>query len=315
MRKHLFLLLAPMLAIPSLYSLAQALSIPAILATLLLNSAVLYTILHSNWLKPILNTPWPTSLLVATLAISNVFNHQPIPTFLPSGWNTLLQPLLAFGLIPLLTPLTLAFTVWVMRTTNHPWLQINRFALALFTCVLMWPNAAADLPAIGLLILSLTLLLTRQRILWPELAACILLLAAAATSRAILIYLPLLMGFSLFAVWPKRGLTVALAGTAFSLLLNPTLPIIPSFDPMTFDPLILAPAILLTIVIIQSIYHWRWWPAPQHAAWGLGAPLMVIALSNLSETTSFALWYGAIYLTPALPVVTYTLLRPTYKNR
>lgn len=312
MQKPVYLL-APMLAIPSLYPLAKALSLPFIAITLLLTTATLFAVLHLKNLKPIFTTPWPTSLLITALSLTTLFNHQPMPTFLPSGWNTLLSPLSHFGLLPLLTPLMLAFTVFVMRATSHPWPQINKFALSLFTCILMWPDGAADLPALGLLILSLTLILTRQRLSYPELAAAILLLAAASTARSIFIYLPLLMGFALFAVWPKRAATVALAGTAFTFLLNPTLPIIP-FTECLASPSLLAAAVFLAIVIIQSLYHWRWWPAPQHASWGLGAPLMVIALSNLSETPTISAWYAAIYLAPALPVLTYTLLRPTYKQ-
>lgn len=307
-----FLVLAPMLALPGLYPMAQhlpAIMLPVILLAL---TGALYAIMHSQCLKPWLNTPWPIAILISTLAFATLFNHQPIPTFLPTAWNQLIRPLCNIGLLHLLTPLSLAFTVWAMRITNHPWLQINRFALCLFTGLLMWPDSAADLPALGLLILSLTLLLTRQRISGPELAACVLLIATAATARSIFIYLPLLFGFSLVAVWPRRALQVTFGSLALLALFNPTLP---TFPPIDFtSPTTIAATTLLLIVLIQSVYHWRWWPAHQHAAWGLGAPLFIVALSNLSETASLAHWYGAIYLAPALPVITYTLLRPTFKH-
>lgn len=307
-----FYLLAPMLALPGLYPLS-GLPLPAALGILLATSALLYALVgNPRATLPGFTTAWPTSLLIAALALASACNCQSIPTFLPSAWNTLLAPLHHTGLLPLLTPLTLAFTVWVMRTTNHPWLQINKFTLALFTCLLMWPDGAADLPTLGLLILSLTLLLTRQRIHWAELAACILLLATAATARSIFLYVPFLMSFALFAVWPKRALAVALGSAVLLFAFHPALPTLPTIN--LNSPSTLTAVILLTIVTIQSLYHWRWWPAPQHAAWGLGAPALIIALSNLSETASLTAWYGAIYLAPALPVITYTLLRPNFKN-
>lgn len=313
---HLWLLIA-ITFIPSL-AILNRLSCPyTIIPLTLALIAVFITILThprpNKAFTDVFTTPWPAATTIIALALSTIANHQAIPTFIPSGWNLLLAPLGHIGMLPLLTPLTLAFTIFIMRTTQHPWPQINRFTLVLFSCLLMWPDGAADLPALGLLILSLTLLLTRQRIHWLELCALILLLACASTARAIFIYLPLLMGFSLAAVWPKRALAVTLGGAAFLLIaLKPIFPIIPVTDLTSASTL--AAIALLIIVTIQSVYHWRWWPAPQHAAWGLGAPLMVVALSNLSETASFANWYGAIYLTATLPVVIYTLLRPTLKH-
>ena len=311
--KTTFWLLAPTIILPSLYPLAHMpLAVAPIFA--ILSLIILYTTTQSTRLKPLLETPWPAHLILTGTALLAAHDNPAYPTFLPSGWNTLLYPLIHTGLLPLLTPLALAFTLFTLRSTNHPWLQINRFTICLFLGLLMWPTAGGqDLPALGLLLLSLTVLFTRQRIQWPELAALILLLATASTARAIFIYLPLLMGFSLVAVWPKRGLAVALAGLAFMFALHPTLPILPATADL-LNPTTLAALTFLLIVTIQSIYHWRWWPAPQHAAWGLGAPALVIALSNLAETASFPHWYGAIYLAPALPLVTYTLLRPTFKH-
>ncbi len=315
-----FLLLAVIMAIPSLYAIGH-LPYPLIAASLTASTAILYLTLNPHKLtlsslvpsvRGSFSTPWPLALLIIALALSTTVNHQPVPTFLPTAWNQLIKPLCGVGLLHLITPLALGFAAWSMSITGHPWPQINKFALTLFTCLLMWPDGAADLPALGLLILSLSVLLTRQRISWPELGAIILLLAVASTARAIFIYLPVLISFSLLAVWPKRAMAVLIGSLSLLAGMNLTLPTFPALNWM--DPTTLAGLALLIIVTIQSIYHWRWWPMHQHAAWGIGAPMLVIALHNLSETPSFSLWYGAIYLAPALPVITYTLLRPTYKH-
>lgn len=305
-----FWLLAPLLAFPSLYLLGH-LPTPIIPAVLFITTTSLFTILHDTRLKDWLSTPWPTYLMVAMLALIPAFT---LPTYrIPdTAWSAMLAPLSHFSLMPLLTSMAVALTAFTMRSTNHPWLQVNRLILCLFTCLLMWPDGAADLPALGLVFLSLTLLLTRQRINMVELAATILLLAVAATARPIFLYVPLLMGFSLFAVWPKRALAVTAGSYALIAAFHPALPPLPTLN--WADPTTLAATALLLIVLVQSLYHWRWWPAPQHAAWGLGTPALVIALQNLAENASFAHWQGAIFLTTALPVITYTLLRPTYKH-
>lgn len=307
---------------------------PSCLLIAVLAVAIATVYPHADALKlHMLGSDADDAMVIAGTALSHGLNPYQFTTYFGNplspgpGWAALVAPLTRLGLYGLLTPLALAFTVLSLRITNHPWLQTNRVTLALFSCLLLWELTVTgnDLPAFGLLFLSTVLLLTRQRIGRAELIALTILLGSLATARIAFFYLPLLVGCSLVAVWPKRAITVGLGGTLLMAALHggfyllspdfyPPLHLLGRAQSLLTGEALYAALTFLTIVGIQSLYHWRWWTAPRHAAWGLGAPLLVLSLADLTQNAAFARWEGATYLIPALPLVIYTLLRPTFKH-
>ncbi len=218
------------------------------------------------------------------------------------------------GIPTLLLMLSLSFTAFVLRAGHMPWVQLNRFLLVTFTSLAMWPGAtgfASPYPAAGLFILTLLMLLSQHRVGAAELTARILLLAAATLAHPVLTVLPALTGLTLMAVWPKRALAVALGGTAFTFALYQAYSAhwwgviaTSTFQTFTTGPEGLAALALLAIVAVQSIYHWRWWAAPQQLAWLLTTLFTILILSQATDATTLAL---------TLPLITHTLLRPSYK--
>ncbi|PZP39379.1 MAG: hypothetical protein DI585_04230 [Pseudomonas fluorescens] len=299
MQKHItYGLLALASILTSLPLLMEAgATVPVYVTVSLLIAGSVYLFTSSNLLSGWMQTAWP----LPTLIISQIL-------LVPA--NSLAITALLFLLI------SLCASTYTLRFVNIPWLQINRLNLVTFTSLTMWPGLHSFpslYPAAGLLTLSLMLLFSQHRIAMPELAARIFLLGLTSVAHPVMAVLPLLTGFTLFSVWPKRALITAIAGTALTIALYSYFPsawllltyqnIIESFNTGTDS---LAALALLTIVIVQSIYHWRWWPPVQHAAWILGTLLFILTLSGFSEYVSTAL---------ALPLITFTLLRPTYKHR
>ncbi|RYG61325.1 MAG: hypothetical protein EON60_03930 [Alphaproteobacteria bacterium] len=302
MQKNLFALLCAAVFLPSLYALGQnplggTWLIPmAAAVTVLYLALVMYHPVIKQWVR----TPWPFVVMVLGQLILCVIAKT--------------------GLQGFFTPLAFVFAITTLRHSRMPWLQINRFSLALYACLLMWPTTGSLLPALGLLIFNLVILFNQQRIRPEETAARALLLGATTIAHPLLVALPAIMGFSLLATWPKRAAFIAIFGTAISAAILFYLPQSQLTSATLTELLpdtqtILAAAFLLAIVIIQSIYHWRWWPPHQHAAWLLGTLVYVLTLAQLAQTSSFTLWSSAPLLTLALPLVVHTLLRPTYKNR
>lgn len=301
MQKHLFALLCLVVFLPSLHSLGytgSSISTMAMAATL--TAAYLALVIYNPVVKNWLRTPWPLPIMVIA--------------------QCLLLAASGAGYSGLLTPLAFLFATTTLRHSGLPWLQINRFNLSLYSCLLMWPTTGSLLPALGLFLFTLVILFNQQRVKPEETTARTLLLAATTLAHPLLAVAPAIVGFSLLATWPKRAAFVAVLGTAVAVAILTYLPqsqltaqtlyeLLP--DPTTS----LAAIALLTIVIIQSIYHWRWWPPYQHAAWMLGALTYTLTLPQLAQTGSFALWSSAPLLTLALPLVVHTLLRPTYKHR
>ncbi|RYG60800.1 MAG: hypothetical protein EON60_05860 [Alphaproteobacteria bacterium] len=302
MQKNLFALLCVVVFLPSLFALGQnplggTLLIPmAAAVTVLYLALIMYHPVINQWLR----SPWPFVVMV---------------------FGQLMLCLIAkTGLQGFFTPLAFVFAICTLRQTRMPWLQVNRFSLSLYACLLMWPTTGSLLPALGLFIFNIVILLNQHRVRPEETAARALLLGATALAHPLLVALPAIMGFSLLATWPKRAAFIAIFGTAISAAIVYYLPQ-SQLTSATISQLlpdattILAAASLLGIVIVQSIYHWRWWPPHQHAAWLLGTLVYVLTLAQLAQTSSFTLWSSAPLLTLALPLVVHTLLRPTYKNR
>lgn len=238
-------------------------------------------------------TAWPFSMLVVAIAATQ-------PADIPN-----------FALL-----LTLCFSTYILLASNMPWVQVNRFLLTTFTSLVMWPAASSfstPYPAAGLFILTLLMLLSQHRVANIELAARIALLSATTLIHPVLTLLPALTGLTLFAVWPKRALWVAVAGTALTIGLYEALSAhwwevvaASTLDSLSRGPEGLAALALLAIVLVQAVYHWRWWTAPQQLAWLLTTVFAILILSETTEPTTLALTF---------PLITHTLLRPNYKGK
>lgn len=240
-----------------------------------------------------LTTAWPFTALVLAISLTQ-------PADMPN-----------FALL-----LTLCFCTYILRSSNMPWVQVNRFLLTTFTSLVMWPAAssfATPYPAAGLFILTLLMLLSQHRVANLELAARIALLSATTLIHPVLTLLPALSGITLFAVWPKRAIAVTVAGTTLTLALYNQFSAHwwevvaeSTLHSLIDGPEGFAALALLAIVITQSVYHWRWWTAPQQLAWLLTTVFAILILSETTEPTTLALTF---------PLITHTLLRPNYRSK
>jgi hypothetical protein len=239
------------------------------------------------------------------------------------GWVALIAPFSVLGLYPFVFPLALVLTILVLRSASLSWTEINQFTFALFGCLLCWEAAAigSDLPTWGLAVLGSLVLLNRPR-LSPAAATTLAVgIGCLATARIPFLYLPALAGAGLAAANPRRAALVAVLGTAIALLLhwmffrlNPE-----SYTPLhllNLANLILSgpwryAAILCTVMVVALLASrvLRWSPITL-AAWGLGAPMALLAAANLRQVDRLAQWNAVEYLLPALPLILFALLAP-----
>lgn len=267
------------------------------------------------------------AMILAGRALAELHNPYASTTYLGNpfspgpGWVALWTPLIALGAYALITALALAATVLALRFTQHGWSQTNTFVLALFSCVLLWELAAigSDLPAWGLLVLCAALVLEQPRVSPGLLVVLTALLGCLATARIAFSYLPLLIGFCLLPVKPRRALVVAVGGSATAALLHA---VFWRINPLFYPPLHLMgqargllPGSSLVValgflgaVAARMLHRWRAWPPSLHLAWGLAAPMLVLAVADLLQRGSLSRWKGASYLVTSLPAVAYALL-------
>ena|GEM_PF-5442419 len=271
-----------------------------------------------------LHTSLPAALCVVVLGVAGLAAHAHLlPALLMANplWSILflhlpLQPLAGLGLLA---------SVMAMRATGHGWKRTNLFTI--ITALLLLPAvvlATNPLPLWGLLTFSVVLLFTRHHIGRVEMAALTLLLGALASGYMLFCYLPLMLGFSLFAVWTKRATYVALWGSfimfvfhAAGYLLLPA-----TYQPSAYlaTPFLglsattIAALAIVLVVVAQSLYHWRWWPPLRHAAWLLGAPLAVLTLTALIPLGHPPLWQTLLLLTPIVPFLVHLTLNHNMIN-
>lgn len=293
------------------------------------------------------------AMILAGTALTHLQNPYALTTYFGNpfspgpGWVALWSPLSRLGLYPLITTLSLAATLFTFRRTGHSWLQTNQWAIALFTSLLVWELAAVgnDLPALGLLILSASLLILQKTPTKTETMALILLLGALATSRIMFTYLPILMGFALWAqglrqqpaganpfklsplpaaaLWQRRSIATAVGGLSLAAILHlyfmqlnpqgyPPLHLLTKSQTLLPPALLDAALALCAATAVAMLKHWRTWHPTTHMAIGLLAPLSALALADLFHNSGhLPLWEGASYLIPALPLTAYTILRKT----
>lgn len=306
-----------------------------------------------------LDSPWPTALLVVALsavaafvypladalklrgmgsdaddamvlggqALMHGLNPYLFSTYFGNplspgpGWLVLAAPFAAAGVYALMLPLAVALAALLLRQGGQSWYAVSAWLGGIFACLLLWELAAVgnDLPLWGLLLVCAVVLLGRPRLPYWGLPALVLLVGMLATARVAFFYLPVLVGFSLFAVWPRRAVAVALGGSAVMAALHgafwwwgggavyPPLHLVGRAEGLLAGPTLYGAGLFLLLVGIAMLYHWRWWAPPVQVACGLGAPLLVLALAELNQHGQFAAWEGATFLVPALPVVLYAL--------
>lgn len=314
----------------------------------------------SKILQRFLNSPWPSALAVIALSLGvavvypladalkatmggsdaddamqlgglalwHLQNPYAVTTYFGNplspgpGWMALASPLSLLGLQPLMTPLALAFAIGALRKAGHGWGLISAFTLLYLSSLGVWELAIVgnDLPSWGLMVLGTIALLGMPRLPNKAVYGLALLVGTLATARAPFFYVPLLIGFSLFAVWPKRGLTVAGVGMltlaawhgAFYLInaghYQP-LHLVGRGEALLSGANLIAALGVLGVTGLSMLYHWRWWPPQTQVALGLGVPFAVLSAAELALVGSFAKWEGATFLLPALPIALFAVLK------
>lgn len=267
------------------------------------------------------------AMVMGGVALWHLANPYALTTYLGNpfspgpGWMALASPLAAGGIYPLITPLALAAMAGLLRVARHSWLTISQVSLLVAACPLVWELAVVgnDLPALSLLLVGVVALAAQPRLGSGWLAALIALIVALATARIAFAYLPLLIGFSVLAVWPQRALQIGLYGLIGTLGLHG---LFWALNPEAYAPLHLltrAEGLLsgaarfgaigiLAVVGATMLYKWRWWAPANHVALGLGAPMGVLALAELSLHGTLARWEGATFLIPALAISLFAVL-------
>ena len=231
------------------------------------------------------------------------------------GWLALLGPFALLGVQPLGVVAALGFALFALRRAKMSWAMLNLITLAWASSLAVWElsTVANDLPMFGLVLLGVVAMLAQPRIPLPTLLFLAVVVGCLATTRISFFYLPFLVGFSLFAVWPRRALWVAIVGGLTMLAwhsgfywLNPQ-----GYPPFHLlgrgENLLGGPALIgvlgvLGVTGIAMLYHWRWWNPYVHVALGLGVPLGVLSFAELANVGNFRNWEGATWLIPALPI-------------
>lgn len=239
------------------------------------------------------------------------------------GWALLAAPFSVSGLYSLFFPSTLALAFWCLRSCGTDWPTLNRFAVLLASSLLVWELAAvgSDYLPFVMLVLVATLLLKQPNLHRFGLIGIIFLTGLLATFRIVFIFLPLLVGFSLLALFPRRALAVALGGLTLALtvqvvflLLNPS-----SYPPLSlllqkanaifsFEGLTMAIAVCVATAMVMLV-NWRTWRPITHLAVGLAVPWALVAAADLVRVHgSLPDWGGASFLAIPLPFVVLALI-------
>jgi len=239
------------------------------------------------------------------------------------GWALLAAPFGAAGLYSLFFPTTLALALWCLRSVGHDWLTLNRFTLLLASSLCVWELAFAgsDYLPFVMLTLAVTQLLQKPALPTFGVVGLVLLIGLLSTCRIVFIYLPLLVGFSLFAVLRRRAIAIAVGGLTLCLALQlvfffvnrtfyPPLDLLQEKARTTFSPETLAIAIAICAITgIAMLVNWRTWRPITHLAVGLTAPWAVVAAADLARVHgSLPDWGGASFLAFPLPFVVLALI-------
>jgi hypothetical protein len=317
-----------------------------------------------KWLADALYTPWPTlflliaftvgalsmhpyvvslkehgagsdsdeALILAGQALLNFQNPYTAVTYLGNpfsvgpGWALLAAPFTVSGLYPLFFPSTVALTMGCLRSNGHDWLTLNRFIILLASSPCVWELACdgSDYLPFAMLTLTVTQLLQRPIIRTFDVVGLTVVLGLLSTFRIVFIFLPLLVGFSLFAIHRRRAFAVALGSLAICLasqslfyFLNrghyPPLNLLQNKSQAHFTSETLALAVAICAVAgVAMLLNWgRWRPITQLAI-GLTIPWAIVAVSDLAVVQgSLPLWGGAAFLAWPMPFVVIALITKT----
>ena len=240
-----------------------------------------------------------------------------------AGWALLATPFGVSGLYSLFFPATLALALWCLRSVGHDWLTLNRFTLLLASSLCVWELAfvGSDYLPFVMLTLAATQLLQQPALRTSGVIGLTLLVGLLSTCRIVFIFLPLLVGFSLFAVCRRRAVVVAFGSLALSIafqvvffLLNrtsyPPLELLREEIQATFSPARLTIAIVICAAAgIAMLVNWRTWRPITHLAMGLTVPWVLVAAADLASAHgSLPHWGGASFLAFPLPFVVLALI-------
>ena len=134
------------------------------------------------------------------------------------GWALLSAPFGASGLYALYFPTTLALALWSLRSLGHDWLTLNRFVILLASSLFVWELAIVgnDYLPFAMLTLTAAVLLQQPALNTVQLLCLIVLIGLLSTCRIVFVFLPILIGFSLFSSFPFRAIAVGLGGLSLS---------------------------------------------------------------------------------------------------
>lgn len=320
-----------------------------------------------KWLAEFMQKPWPAVLLVTAFTLVTLFvypyadalkehgagsdaddalilsaqalirleNPYALSTYLGnppapgSGWAFLAIPFSFPGTYWLFFPSTLALALWRLRLSGFDWTTINRFTILMASSLCVWELAAIGsdyLPFVMLTLIAFELL-QRPALKSRHVAGLAILVGALSTFRIVFAFLPLLMGFSLVASYPRRALGVAAGGFAVCAvwqlafyLLNqdayPPLQLLQEKTGVAFSPekLILG-AVAVVAAGVLMLIKWREWRPVSLLALGLLTPWAVVASADLARHGNLKDWAGASYLVFSLPFVLLSLLQKENLHR
>lgn len=301
---------------------------PSVLLIVLLSVGVAITYPVADGLKTAMGgSDADDAIQLGGVALWHLANPYALTTYFGNplspgpGWLALLGPLALLGIQPLGVVVALGFALFALRGAKVNWPTLNLLTLAWASSLAVWELAAVgnDLPMFGMVLLGVVVMLAQPRVSFPALLTLACVVGCLATARISFFYLPMLVGFALFAVWPKRAVWVAVFGTVTMLawhgsfyMLNPAH--YPPFHLLARGESLLSGGAMvgvlgvLGVVGAAMLYHWRWWNPYVHVALGLGAPLGLLSAAELANVGSLRGWEGATWLIPALPVALMAVL-------
>lgn len=334
-------------------------SVPLFLALALCGTALV--IHPPRWLAKVMSTPWPTILLLIAFTIGTIAiypyadglkvykagsdaddalilagqallkfqNPYTAVTYLGNplspgpGWALLAAPFSSSALYSLFFPSTLALALATLWMTGYGWVTLNRFMILLASSLGVWELAVvgSDYLPFVMLTLTVTQLLERPNLRPGAVAVLTLVLGLLSTFRIVFIFLPLLVGFSLFAIHRLRAITVALGSLVLCaacqllfFLLNrgsyPPLELLQAKAGASFNRETLFLAVLICALTgIGMLVNWRNWRPITHLAIGLTVPWTIVAIANLVSVRGWLPnWGGATFLALPLPFLVFSLI-------
>jgi hypothetical protein len=243
------------------------------------------------------------------------------------GWIILNLPFAIKGLYFFLTPFYIILLCLLLRRVTGSYFCGNIFLILCMSSLAFWETmvVGSDMLAIGILfILSIGAVFYSMDKAGVPLFLSMLLLAFAATSRIVFIYIIPVMGVFFLRHSKFKHLIYLLAALAITVLLHL---VFYFWDPVAYTPLhllakgskLLTPGLKLSAVLLTlAVLIFTYLKVKNNiSSWllffclSLTAPLLFVSIGDLINVRNynFALWEGANYLLVLMPIyVVYVVL-------